>query len=492
MEWNNLNWLQIEDTVFKVQQQIYLATKNGDIPAARNLQNWLLTLQESKLLSVKIVTSNSGGKTPGIDQWIALSDQDKFFLVNNLNLDGTSNYIRRTYIPKPGSSEQRPLGIPTIIDRCKQCLCKLVLEPEAEARFESNSFGFRPGRSCIDVVSKIRAHLLFKGTCYVLDTNIKKCFDRMSHQPLLQKMHTSHPIILHQVDAWLRTGIFDKNEITFPTMGTPQGGIISPLLANIALDGMQNYLSDCIFRKYGSGISTQTYFVRYADDLLVLGPSMEVIQYAKIVLEFFLNQMGLELKPEATRMIHTLDLIIENGKTVARSNHFDFLGFRFKQRFLGKHKYWKAGGKLTKVRTLVLIDPSRIQRHKASISSLMKDIGNVKTLIETLNPRITGWCNYFKHSDAKEYGDLPRKMDIWLNTKIRKWIKKTTKLRGKTEKFWKKDTKDWILFHKEKESDKEITLVKYNSFRWAIYDFKAVDTRTSPYQIGYKSRKEIS
>jgi RNA-directed DNA polymerase len=180
--------------------------------------------------------------------------------------------------------------------------------------------------------------------------------------------------------------------------------------------------------------------------------------------------------------------LVIDGKEKIKSEHFDFLGFRFKQRYLSKHIRRKEGGKISNVRTLVLINPDRIKRHKASISTLLRKIGNVKDLIRTLNLRIIGWCNYFRFSDAKEYGDLPRKMDIWLNSKIRKWIRRTTKLRGKVPQFWKQDTKDWILYFTD-DNGEDVTLVKYSSFKWRIYDYKAINSYQTPYMFSYKQLK---
>lgn len=489
IEWDSLNWEQIEKTVFEIQRNIYNAAKAGDIASVRNLQSLLTNMYEPRLLAVKIVTTNSGSKTPGIDRWIATNDQDKYFIANNLALDGTTNYIRRILIPKPGTEEKRPLGIPTIIDRAKQCFCKLILEPEAEAKFESNSFGFRPGRSSIDAVSKIRSHLIFKGPCYVLDTDIRKCFDKISHERLRAKINAL-PVIDRQIDAWLRAGIFSENEVIFPKEGTPQGGIISPLLANIAIDGLQHYIANEITTRFGKNLSMQVYYVRYADDFVVFAPTEDIIIQVKQLCNSWLSTMNLEMKDEVTKVIHTLRQLSPNK---FMSQHFDFLGFRFKQRYLTKHtkSMISTGGKVTRTRTFVLINPSRIERHKGSLTALLKKIGDVKTLINTLNPRITGWCNYYKNSDARIYGDLPRKMDLWLNAKIRKWIRKSTKLRGKQKQFWKQDTKDWILYYKDDKGE-EVTLKKYNSFKWSIQDYRAISSYASPYQLEYKTYKGLT
>jgi len=485
--WNEINWEQVEATVFNIQHQIYLASKANNFSAVRNLQNMLLNMYEPRLLAVKTITTNSGGKTPGIDQWIALNDDDKFKVANSIVLDGKADLVRRVYVPKPGTSEKRPLDIPTITDRAKQCFVKFIIEPEFEAKFEGNSFGFRPGRSPIDAISKIRAHLIFHGPCYVLETDIKKCFDTINHAQLLNKMQTLQPIGL-QVHAWLIAGILDEKEIIFPSQGTPQGGIISPLLANIAIDGLQWAISQAIQTQYPSQLK-HVYYIRYADDLVCFAPTLEAINCVTQTIANYLAPMGLEMKKEKTRIIYTLTKIDENKYA---SNHFDFLGFRFKQRIISKHAKQLQNLKMP-INTYVIVSPNRIQRHKASISSLIRELGstNVRKLIEQLNPRIRGWSNYFRNSDAKQYGDLPRKMDLWLNAKIRKWIRKSSKKRGKSETYWKQDNKDWILFHKDDQGN-EITLEKYKSQRWAVYNYKAVNANFSPYELEYKRYKQMT
>lgn len=482
-QWLAEDWKSIKANVTSCQKYIYNSAKTNNFSEVWRAQHYLIMSREAKLLAIDIVMTSNGALTPGVDRWLALGDFDKYSILNVLNLDGTADCIRRVYIPKPGTLERRPIGIPTIIDRCKQSLAKLALEPELEARFESNSFGFRPGRKCADVVAKVRAHLIFKGPSYVLDADIKKCFDRIDHTALVNKMK-SLPIIVNQVVAWLRAGILDDKQLVFPREGTPQGGIISPILANLALDGLQDYISGGIKHNFGFDIASQTYYIRYADDFLVLGPSFQVVNYAKILCTTFLNGIGLEIKEEKTKIIKTLDIAHKDGKIIkVKSESFDFLGFRFKQRYLSKHKTWQAGGHKTHITSMVLIDPKRIQRHKASISALLRSKGSAKDIIESLNLRIEGWCSYFRNSDVKRCGDLPRKMDLWLNGKIRKWVRRTTKLRGKNNKFWKTDTKDWIFYHKDPETEKELTLKKYSSYHWSTNDYRAIESKSSPFQI---------
>ena len=236
-EWHSLNWRKLEKAVFKLQKRIYKASLRGDVRAVRRLQKTLMKSWYAKCLAVRRVTQDNQGKsTAGVDGVKSLSPAARFTLVDNLKLGSKVRPTRRVWIPKPGSEEKRPLGIPIMYDRALQSLVKLAIEPEWEVKFEPNSYGFRPGRSCHDAVGAIFNAIRYK-TKFVLDADIAKCFDRIDHEALLRKLKTS-ATIRRQVRSWLKAGVMDSKQL-FPTSeGTPQGGVISPLLANIALHGM--------------------------------------------------------------------------------------------------------------------------------------------------------------------------------------------------------------------------------------------------------------
>lgn len=487
-KWNDINWESLEDTVFKIQNQIYTSTRNGNIATTRNLENLLVNMYEAKLLAVRRVTqTNEGKNTPGADRCLALSEQERFSIANNLCIDGQALPIKRVYIPKQVKGEFRPLGIPTIVDRCKQALLKMALEPEAEAKFESNSYGFRPGRSAADAISRIRSHMIL-GNCswFVLNADISKCFDRINHEVLLRKLQLHEPFH-SQILAWLKAGIFEEGQVFSSLEGTPQGGVISSLLANIALDGYQSFLYNRILTYFGESAAKSCLYIRYADDFVVLSPSNQIIQYSKQLATEFLNSIGLEINEKKTRVVETIEFHIGafGINKPLKSNSFDFLGFRFIQRYVSRHKevVLKSGFR-TRFMTNVIPSPTRIQRHKASITRLTRGIGSVPEFINTMNARITGWCNYFRHSDSKVNRDIPRRLDLWMNAKARKFIRKATKKRGKVPGFWKSDSKDWILYHKYLDKDgveREITLTKYNSFKWSISKYPPILPTYSPF-----------
>ena len=280
MGWNEINWRQVERYVFKLQKRIYAASRRGEIKTVRKLQKTLMKSWSNKALAVRKVTQeNRGQKTAGVDGVKSLSPEARMRLIGQLKLTGKSHPTRRVWIPKPGKEEKRPLGIPTMYDRALQGVVKAALEPEWEARFEKNSFGFRPGRSCHDAIWSIKNAIQTKAK-YVLDADIAQCFDKINHNYLLQKLNHRGKV-RQQIKAWLKSGVIDQGVFNAISEGTPQGGLISPLLANIALNGLEKRLKDFAKtldmrqkHKPNSQISWQEKvksltFIRYADDFII-------------------------------------------------------------------------------------------------------------------------------------------------------------------------------------------------------------------------------
>ena len=261
-DWRLLPWQEIERNVFRLQQRIYQAASCGDVKRVHNLQRLLLSSYSARLLAVRRVTQDNRGKrTAGVDGVASLTPSERLALAQQLRyLNTTPSPVRRTYIDKPGSDEKRPLGIPTMADRARQALVKLALEPEWEAKFEPNSYGFRPGRSAHDAIEAIFNFIRLKPK-YVLDADIEKCFDQISHSALLEKLQAIYPIS-QAIQGWLKAGIMDGDKLLFPEAGAPQGSVISPLLANVALHGLEQAIvgSKPQYRRPA--------LIRYADDLV--------------------------------------------------------------------------------------------------------------------------------------------------------------------------------------------------------------------------------
>src|SRR5215510_6780237 len=227
--WNRIPWKKIQRNVFKLQKRIYQASRRGDIRTVHALQRLLMHSWSAKLLAVRRITQdNQGKKTAGVDGVKSLTPAQRLTLAQTLTLGDKAAPVRRVWIPKPGSNDMRPLGIPTIDDRARQALAQSALEPEWEARFAPNSYGFRPGRSCHDAIEALFTIIGHKAK-YVLDADIEKCFDRIDHAAVLKKINTS-PRLRRQVKGWLKAGVYDTGQ-WFPTdEGTMQGGTIAPLI----------------------------------------------------------------------------------------------------------------------------------------------------------------------------------------------------------------------------------------------------------------------
>ena len=390
--WKQISWATIQRKVFKLQKRIFQAAKSGQNAKARRWQRLLVKSYYARLLAVRQVTQdNQGKKTAGVDGMKAISPRQRLELVESIKGNLKAKPLRRVWIPKTGRDEKRPLGIPTIQDRARQALVKSALEPEWESRFEGTSYGFRPGRSAHDAISRI-FQSINKGGYYILDADIAKCFDRINHDYLLSKIHCPSSL-KRDLKQWLKAGVLDNGVFDDTETGTPQGGVISPILANIALDGMVRLIEKLYPKKKNV---VQATVVRYADDFVVISPSLEIIEQCKTAISEWLKPVGLEIKPEKTRICHTLEPIEYDGKT--EEPGFDFLGFNIRQYPAGKHRAGKVNGDKRKT-FLTNIKPSNkaVKAHTEVIKGVIKQYKTApqSALINKLNPIIRGWSNYY-------------------------------------------------------------------------------------------------
>lgn len=346
--------------------------------------------QAARLLAVRRVTQdNQGKKTAGIDGVKAVKPAQRFIMAKRIHPEHWKRQkpkpVRRVWIPKPGKVEKRPLGIPMMLERCKQALAKMALEPEWEAMFEPNSYGFRPGRSCHDAIDAIFNAVRYKPK-FVFDADIKGCFDNINQEALLEKLQT-YPAMRDAIKAWLKAGVLEGVELTPTEMGTPQGGVISPLLANIALHGME----EAIAQGYRSPME-KPLLVRYADDFVLFHSDREVLQKAIETITHWLERLGLSLSPKKTRVTHTL--IPTEGNV-----GFDFLGFTVRQRSVGKtHTRKNTHGKPLGFKTIIKPSKEAIKRHMAETKRRIRKLRSApqERLIKELNPIIRGWTAYYK------------------------------------------------------------------------------------------------
>ena len=424
MEWKDLNWRKLEKVTFKLQKRIFQASERGDVKAVRKLQKTLINSWSAKCIAVRRVTQDNQGKnTAGVDGIKSLTPKQRMNLVGRLKLTNKVKPTRRVNIPKPGTTETRPLGIPTINDRALQSLVKLALEPEWEAKFEPNSYGFRPGRSCHDAIGAIFDSIKQKAK-YVLDADIAKCFDRIDHKALISKIHT-YPTLSRQIKTWLKAGYMDGKNLFHTEEGTPQGGVISPLLANIALHGMEERVKQYAETLKGEKTKNRQSLslIRYADDFVIIHEDLNVIKKCKEIITDWLSDMGLELKPSKTKLIHTLN------KTDGNVG-FEFLGFHIQQHKVGNYRCANnTNGTPLGFNTLITPSKAKIKTHLVKIAEVIETHKTAPqaALISKLNPIIRGWSNYYSTVVSKETFS---KVDALTYDKLRAWARKRGKGRS--------------------------------------------------------------
>jgi len=396
-EWAGLPWRKLEQHQYRLQKRIFKASERGDLKTVHKLQKLLMKSRSARLLAVRRVTQdNQGKKTAGIDGVKSVQPTGRLAMVEAIHpkliAERNPLPLRRVWIPKPGKNEQRPLGIPVMYDRACQALAKAALEPQWEALFEANSYGFRPGRSAHDAIGAIFNNLRWKNK-YVLDADIKGCFDNINHQALLEKLHT-YPAMRRLVKGWLKAGVMEALELSPTEAGTPQGGVVSPLLANIALYGMEEALLKAYIgeSKAPSAQRGAPQLIRYADDFVVLHEKAEEVSKAQQIIATWLQGIGLELKPSKTRLSHTLEKYQGNVG-------FDFLGFNIRQFPVGKtHTGKDTKGKPLGFKTIITPSKEGVQRHLQELRRILQKGQSLpqEEIIDQLNPVIHGWALYYR------------------------------------------------------------------------------------------------
>ena len=377
-DWYEIDWEQAEDDVRRLRRRIFVATRDGDLKRVRNLQKLMLRSRSNALLSVRRVTEiNAGRKTAGIDGKVALLASHKVELARWVHAGSkswTALPVKRVFIPKAGSTKLRALGIPVIQDRALQAVVLNALEPEWEARFEPRSYGFRPGRSCQDAIAAIFWTVAGTRTKrrWALDADLKAAFDHADHAHVLDQL--GHFPARAAVAGWLKAGVIDKGRFAPTEEGTPQGGVISPLIFNIALHGMEAAAGVAYrwdpYRQSEASVTGTPVLVRYADDFVALCDSREQADQVKARLAPWLSSRGLAFNEDKTRVVS-----LDEG--------LDFLGFNIRR-----------------YRKKLLIKPSKtaVKRVRKRLAAELLALrgANATAVIRMLNPIVRGWAAYYR------------------------------------------------------------------------------------------------
>jgi len=398
-QWDSMDWNKVYQQVNRLQTRIAKAAANGKMNEVKRLQYLLTHSFYAKVYAIRKVTTNKGKKTAGVDNVLWTTSAIKMNAAISLTDKGyKSKPLKRVFIAKKGKNKKRPLGIPTMYDRAMQTLYALALEPVAETKGDDISFGFRKGRSAKDACEQIFNVLARKcSPTWILEGDIKGCFDNINHQWLQENIPTDKTVM----KQFLKSGFVHEGEL-FPTvMGTPQGGAISSLYANMTLDGLEKLIQDKYHRNSKGNIEnhfrakTKVNLIRYADDFIITAATKETAEELKTVIADFLIERGLELSEEKTLITH-----IDGG--------FDFLGWTFRK-FKGK----------------LLTKPSKksIKSVTEKLSTIILKQGKADTqdeLIRRLNQVIRGWTNYHKHTVAsKAFSDINNNLYLLLQ----RWAK---------------------------------------------------------------------
>nr|QYB19016.1 putative reverse transcriptase [Climaconeis cf. scalaris]QYB19138.1 putative reverse transcriptase [Climaconeis cf. scalaris] len=466
LAWKTINWSLVNSRIQRYQTRIFKASKENNIYKIRCIQKRLLNSLDAKLIAVRQVTTLNKSKIiPGVDKQEFITNLEKEKLVRKLRLDGKALPIQSVSIYKVGKAKKYPFSMPIAKDRAKETLCLLALEPEWEAKFERNSYGFRPGRCCHDamkaILLTIRNHSRENHyRKYILDADITKCFDQIDYEYVVEKLNTL-PEIKNQVKAWLNVGVLenflDKNKETNRienSMTTLQGGIISPLVANIVLHGLEYHMKKWIYTKpsfvkislYSKSAKCKSLSViNYEDDFVFIHQDKTIIKEAKKeISSWLLNGPGLKLNEEKT--------------SIRNSNEgFNFLGFTF----IIIRRTNKTRAKIypsSKFQELLILKVRNLIQRNRNISAY--------NLILVLQPIIIGWANYFKYSRCKK---CFQKLTHLIVQQLRSWLfrrdtrngRKEVKQRyfptGKKYYFDGRNHKDnWILNGKTKDKKDNI------------------------------------
>jgi len=474
--WHDLDWARIQQSVRKTQLKIAQATREGDWRRVKRLQRLLTHSFYGRCLAVRRVTENRGRKTPGVDGETWGTPQAKLHAVGRLSKQRgyRPRPLRRVWIPKPGKQERRPLGIPTMLDRAMQALYLQALEPVVESTSDPKSYGFRPDRSTADAMVEL-FHLLSsqKAPVWILEGDIKGFFDNINHEWLCRNVPMDRKVLR----KWLKAGVIDRRQLMATEAGTPQGGIISPCLANATLNGLETQLKRHLAQKLGvkKAKTAKVQCVRYADDFVITAASKELLEEeVKPWVEQFLSVRGVALSREKTQITH-----IHQG--------FDFLGWNFRK-YVPKSPYRKAK---------LLIKPSKknASAFYRKVREIIKSSGALTqdALIGQLNPVLKGWAQYHSPVVAKQTFS---KLDHLVFWRLWRWAKRRHPRKSadwiRNKYFRSIGGQNWVFAYPYKNGKGEKQYRRlYKLAETAIVRHKRLPGEYQPYDVAHELKWEV-
>jgi RNA-directed DNA polymerase len=459
LDWHGIDWARTTRNVRNLQVRIAQAAKEKDWRRVKALQRFLTRSFSGKALAVRRVTENRGKKTAGVDKVLWSTPESKARGITELGRRGYQPLpLRRVYIPK-SNGKLRPLGIPTLRDRAMQALHLLALEPVAETQADANSYGFRPYRCTADAMKQCRTVLSQRASAqWILEADIEGCFDHISHPWLLEHIPMDRAVL----GKWLKAGYVEMYRLHATEEGTPQGGVISPTLANMALDGLERLLQ----QHFGRRNSNKVNLIRYADDFIISGCSQELLETAvRPLVEGFLAERGLRLSSEKTRTTH-----VEEG--------FDFLG-QHVRKFKGK----------------LIIKPSKknVKAFLEKVRGIIRGNKAAKTvnLIALLNPVVKGWAEYHKTVNAKE---TYSRVDSCVWYALWQWAKRRHPRKGlkwvKEHYFTRQGSRSWVFAESVVADGKKIVVRLRKAAETKIIVHTKVDGGLNPFLPEWEPKLE--
>ena len=461
--WKNINWDAYYKKIKGLQKELVVVFTNNDKQKLFKLQQQLFLTFEARALAVKKVTTNKGKNTPGVDNVLWKTNKQKFEAIKTLRIVINSklgmykaNKIKRIWLPKT-KNEKRPLGIPTLLDRALQALVLLGIDPIVEQISDVHSYGFRKFKSINNAIQRLRTLLIRKDSPkFIYKMDIEKCFDKISHKFLLEKLsQLVNAKALELCEKWLTAPIVEANKIVLPTMGTPQGGIISPLFCNVALNGLENIVRPVSLK---TNQKTGNWVVRYADDVVITSKKLNNFETIIPNIKLFLSERNLNISEQKSKIIEL------------EKNNFDFLGWNFSL----KKRNLKINKKTNNQNSHVLVvkpDAKSIKEIKMVIKTNFSTSKPIEAIIRDLNPVLRGWSNYYRTSYHSQIIFI--KLNHYIYQAWERWAKRINpknnrkqihkKYICKTEKrSWRIGNKKLLLFDLTQVKTINLTNLKSN------------------------------